>query len=79
MLRLLGSAQQSFVVAATVEDANYRYCLIEDGEGDDHALAVADRSQTRAEVLACCSPKWEVSEALAERDDRLSEAGGVVG
>lgn len=44
MLRLLGGAEQSFVVAATVEDADYRYRVVEDGECDEYAFAVTDGS-----------------------------------
>lgn len=77
MLRLLGSREQSFVVTASVEDSDYCHCLVEDGGCDDYALAIADCSQTRAEVIARCSPKRKISEALAERDDRLGETGGV--
>lgn len=41
---LLGGAEQSFVVAAAVEDADDRHRLIDDGICDHNALAIADRS-----------------------------------
>jgi len=78
-LELLGIVEQSFVVTTTVEDADDRDRLADDGVYDHGALPISDRAESWAEVVACHTSVREFGKILAEGDDRLSEACCAVG
>ena len=67
-LELLGVVEQSFVVTTTVEDADDRDRLADDGVCDHGALPISDRSQSRAEVVARRASVREFCKILAEGD-----------
>ena len=73
-LELLGIVEQSFVVTTTVEDADDRDRLADDGVRDHGALPISDRAESWAEVVARRASVREFGKTLAESDDRLSEA-----
>src|SRR5690606_41680993 len=50
----------------------------QDCERYDDAPLVANRAETRTDIVACDPEVWELSESLTVGDDRVGKAGGVV-